>query len=143
MFRWRSVVCWRLVVNIFVYTLWNVLGVNTAWNDNNAIHTNTLISINYFSLSPVGFILLSFVRYLDINGRLVRLAFRREMMNYGSKTTFGFDADKRKLPLSKKLILYAYDKDTGEIFGRKPSGWGELLIVILKLFVLETICIHI
>lgn len=47
-------------------------------------------------------------------------------MNYGSKTTFiGFDTDKRKLPLSKRLVLYAYDKDTGEIFGRTPSSWGK------------------
>jgi hypothetical protein len=47
-------------------------------------------------------------------------------MNYGSKTTFmGFDTDKRRLPLFKRIVLYAYDKDNGEIFGRTPSSWGE------------------
>jgi len=47
-------------------------------------------------------------------------------MNYGSKTTFiGLDTDKRKLTLSKRFVMYAYDKDTGEIFGRTPSSWGK------------------
>ncbi|CAI6356128.1 unnamed protein product [Macrosiphum euphorbiae] len=48
-------------------------------------------------------------------------------MNYGSKTTFiGLDTDKRKLTLSKKFVMYAYDKDTGEIFGRTPSSWAKI-----------------
>lgn len=49
-------------------------------------------------------------------------------MNYGSKTTFvGLDSGKQKLPLSKKLVLYAYDKETGEMFGRTPSSWGKCM----------------
>ncbi|XP_050527292.1 sodium/potassium-transporting ATPase subunit beta-2-like [Daktulosphaira vitifoliae] len=48
-------------------------------------------------------------------------------MHYGSKTTFiGTDNEKRKTPFSKKCIMYAYDKDSGEIFGRTPSSLAQI-----------------
>lgn len=59
-------------------------------------------------------------------------------MNYGSKTTFiGLDTDKRKLTLSKKFVMYAYDKDTGEIFGRTPSSWGKSSLFLFYIFWLQ------
>lgn len=75
----------------------------------------TTIRWQHFFYQVLGFFFLAFSTVIDDT-----------KMNYGSKTTFiGFDTDKRKLPLSKRFVLYAYDKDTGEIFGRTPSSWGK------------------
>lgn len=78
-----------------------------------------------------------FVCYFFYCGRTRRARFApfrsprpTTMTYYGSKSTFiGFNPNKRKLPLSKRLVLYAYDKDTGEMFGRTPSSWGKPSLV--------------
>lgn len=84
---------------------------------------------------------LGFLRFVRYFGLLVD----ETKMNFGSKTTFiGLDTDKRKFPLSKRFVMYAYDKDTGEIFGRTPSSWGKssIFFAFMLMLIKYVMCLN-